>query len=63
MRRRQRADDEVVRGAVALGADVGRIGAGSVQGRTTGDEQLPGFGGDGGGDAMVVGGGGHGGRR
>ena len=63
MRRRQRGDDEVVRRAVALGADVGGIGAGGVQGGAQGDEQLPGLGGDGGGGAVVVGGGGHGGGR
>ena len=63
VRRGERGDDELVRRAVALGPELGRVGAGRVHRRAQRDQELPRLGGDGGGVAMVVGGGGHGGGR
>ena len=56
-------DDEVVRRPVALGPEVGGIGAGCVHRRPQRDQELARLGGDGGGVAVVVGGRGHGGGR
>ena len=55
----ERGDDELVRRPVALGPEVGGIGAVGVHRRPQRDEQLARLGGDGGGVAVVGSGGGH----
>ena len=65
MARGDGGEDEIVRRPVALGAEVGGVGARCVHGRPQRNQELTGLGGDGGGVAMVVGGrgSGHGGGR